>query len=436
VGGVSANGSPKGVGAIIESQITSQMTQEEGLFSAHSPHSISWVNVSNSSNFGRSPIPSPKNRGGHPPSPTAQLGLRVVLVEGPRGSGRSTLIKWVKQRAVHMQLPTFDVRLSCSDSLCGYSMWSKIFFALMPREAGVPGAAQRRCLRGLLKDVYGDDLESAAAAIPALQLAFGLDHIDSADTPNSISSVIERRITNIATGITGHSPPRAKATPAHCVQVLFNIFQQLLTVRGVLLLVENVHFADSESLKVLAELCMVKCNSVVVLTALAKGGKEDKGQTKVGGEKESKWVRVKEVSHQMHKTHFGRTVASLENTYTSTWCQRFRQPLLRQRNTTLLTLDDYSPEEINALLSSALGLESVPTELLMLVNDFSGGGCFWYDQVHNRRLFRLLLCLCIVPWCQIRSFHLLYANRFSKTSTIYLIRSDASQGQGDTAFHP
>ena len=61
------------------------------------------------------------------------------------------------------------------------------------------------------------------------------------------------------------------------------------------------------------------------------------------------------------------------NAFNSTpWSKHFKDLILTHKSTVTITLANYTPDEIDKMLSVALNLKSVPLEISQVVQDFSG----------------------------------------------------------------
>jgi hypothetical protein len=295
-------------------------------------------------------------------SPRQVTNLPIVLLNGKDGSGRTTVVVWLKKQAVDRQLQVLHVKVGKKDSHVDFMVWKKLFQQLMPKDLFLSNETQRSYVRALLKEVFpGAPLVGKHVGFPVLKSALGItcSYADGEATAAEGShawgnSLMSR--TNKPTAKVTHASPST-------VDTLYKIFAHLLNVETSLVIVENVENADEESLKLLLELAKLTTRSVLVLTALLVDTKNA--------------PKVKTTLF----TSSSKSSFRLDAFQTTPWRRTYCDAIQKFRSTTTIVLENYTPEEIDRMLSAALGVRQVPPEIAQLVQDFSGGSYFWVREI-------------------------------------------------------
>ena len=123
------------------------------------------------------------------------------------------------------------------------------------------------------------------------------------------------------------------------IDTLRKVFQYLLTHMIVLCMVENIEFADDKSLLLLSQLLPLHTASSFVFTTLVHSKKNVKKC--VGG-------------FLLPKKYQQDAINS------TVWSRVYRPMILKHKDTTSITLSNYTPAEVERLLSRALGTLAFP----------------------------------------------------------------------------
>ncbi len=77
------------------------------------------------------------------PATPVENTLAVVLIEGKAGSGRTSVVTWLKNQATECNTQTSCVRLCKKDTSIEYGMFKKLFLQLMPKDLFVVDPVSR-----------------------------------------------------------------------------------------------------------------------------------------------------------------------------------------------------------------------------------------------------------------------------------------------------
>eukprot|EP00601_Ochromonadales_sp_CCMP2298_P022821 CAMPEP_0173323532 /NCGR_PEP_ID=MMETSP1143-20121109/30569_1 /TAXON_ID=483371 /ORGANISM="non described non described, Strain CCMP2298" /LENGTH=1534 /DNA_ID=CAMNT_0014267507 /DNA_START=69 /DNA_END=4674 /DNA_ORIENTATION=+ len=314
--------------------------------------------------------------------------IAYVVVEGGRDSGKTAVAKWLRRLAVSKKLPACVVELQQSDQRVEYSMWRMVFRRLMPRELFSSSDKQRRYIRTLLMELYpANEGEPEERAITVMQLALGVtcsveelrrartfddrDHplaqTSNIASPRDVASprvVSPLSAVSLRPALSGKDFARRKSLrPSVMEEILLHIFSHLLRYKVVLVVVENIHFADTRSLSVLLHLQRLQTRSAVVLTTQnrsAHSATQERGSLKLAS--------FKSKAKSSAKT-------------SNPWNDRYRDMIESNTHAKVITLDRLSLQEVESMFCAAMNLPSVSSKVASLVHDLSGGALFWVREI-------------------------------------------------------
>jgi hypothetical protein len=303
--------------------------------------------------------------------------MQVVLISGKEGSGRTTVVVWLKKQALSQQIAAYGVKLGRKDTSVPYGAWKKMFVQLMPKDLFLNNETQRVYVRALLKEVYpGAPQLAETVGFPVLKSAFGItcDYHNGITYTNSSSSTASEALLRSGGSMKRKGSKSAGLSEPMAV-TLFKIFAHLLSSQAALVIFENIETADEASLRLLTELTKVSSCSVIVLTALCV----DQSVTGMGapdlGQGQGQGQSLVEASAASTKS----LQTSAFNS--SSWAKLYKDKITQRKQTTEITLENYTIEDINDMLCVALGTTSVPLEISQIVQDFSGGSYFWVREI-------------------------------------------------------
>lgn len=267
--------------------------------------------------------------------------LRFIMLEGKVGTGKRTAVRWLIHQAQKRNVTTLIVRLESKDTFMQYWMLSKLFSLLIDHNPLDHVSKQKTQVMAFLTRAFGDSFDKIFnMAMPALKNLFGMRFIYDE----------------------GEGPPveKSHSTSKAYREALYEIFCYLFNEKAVMIIIENIHFADEESLKVLLSFKAMVARSVLMFTAL---------------DFEHAILRQEVVGVRNAK---GRTKPKL---VTMEWYKKFHHTLSQNENTTLITLDDFNISEIDAILVAALHDDHLPLQLARCVHQLSGGSIFLINEI-------------------------------------------------------
>lgn len=318
----------------------------------------------------------------HATTKQVENSLTVVLIEGKEGSGRTTVVTWLKNQAAESNIPTACVRLNKKDTSVEYGLFKKLFVQLMPKDLFLNNNVQRGHIQELLRLTYPNaDRSFGLSALLVLGVTCFTDD-GAAIRFNPLPETFSRK------RFVWTSDHHVRKTSILLQVSMRRIFAHLLRVRSTLVIIEALELADKASLALLALLGSDFCPSAFVCTALSAST-----NVNVNNLRQSNGSICSNITQDKDFIHAGPTV----------WAKEYRDQVLRLRNTSLISLENYTPDEINKLLCLSLGVKFVPPEVSQLVLDFSGGSYFWvreilhFIQEHGQETFMDALGEAAVP---------------------------------------
>lgn len=301
----------------------------------------------------------------------SQPKLPVVILSGKLGAGKTTSIMWLRRQAQYKAISMITMRLTKKDSLTDFSVWKRLFPMLMPKDLFLNLRTQEKYIRVLLKQAYSDDSAKAInIAMPVLQSILGItcklttmntttNNNSTKGGGNEFSSRSNRSVRMYFT-----SANKAYTGPPVPVNdTLVTIFSHLLTTETVLIAIQDIELADELSLKVLIDLINISSKSALVLTALSSP------------ETDNKLALI--------NRFFQSKSLNIDAFQCTSWEKQYKDIILKHKYTTLVTLENFTNDEMDRMLCSVLGVRTVPEELAALVHDFSGGSYFWIREIVN-----------------------------------------------------
>ncbi len=251
--------------------------------------------------------------------------LAVMLIEGKAGSGRTSVVTWLKNQATDCNIQTCCVRLNKKDTSIEYGMFKKLFVQLMPKDLFLNSTVQCGYVQELLRLAYPKmDRTQGFAALQHLGITCTIE--DSVTRENADASMRKQFVWRSG------SSRNLVSLQDH----VNHIFGYLLRVHPTLVIIEGLELADCASLTVLLNLACQSSPSAIVCTSLAENTDVDLGA-------KASLFSPRRNNHQPHRKG------------NSIWAREYRDQVLALKNASLITLANYTPEEINKLLCDALG---------------------------------------------------------------------------------
>ena len=341
--------------------------------------------------------------------------IRIILIKGREGSGKTTVIRWLRKQANDRNIPHFSVRLNSKDNNNNYYIWKKLFSLLMPKDFYLTMDTQRTYIKALLSEIFPNAKQVGLyIGYPVLKAILGVTctYTTSSGSTNNSSKHSSSNTTNTTTSssTTGTSTSTTnnntttnnnntttttnnnKTTTSNkeykntwiirknsiinkektlsetqIFDVLYKIFNYLLNIQTCIVIIENTEHCDENSLKFLIELSKLQSKSAIILTSL----EENNNNIEEGSGHGRSFFHSKPIQIS-YKTD------AIKNSY---WNKIYNIKLYKLINTTIIILENYSIDEINKMLCETLGVQTVSTEIIQLVQDFSGGSYFWVREI-------------------------------------------------------
>jgi hypothetical protein len=269
--------------------------------------------------------------------------LQIVVLEGRVGSGKHTTVQWLCSEAKHREIRVVKVsRLEPKDAFLDYRVMSRLFQGFIGRENYENLNSQRLVVTHLLKEIYGSNADVIErVALPAMRVAFDLTFpslaVKDDGTASSFPLAKQRKL-----------PVRM------VIDTIRDVFNFLLNEQPTIIVVEDLHYCDEDSLKCLMSFRELQANSLAVFTLLSS---DDTAAIN------SAIIRMQTKRIAVHGLDMFRTVMS------------------QHTETSYIHLDDFNVTEIDAMIRAALQLQTVPLGLAQWVQQLSGGSIFWINEM-------------------------------------------------------
>ena len=278
--------------------------------------------------------------------------VRFLLIEGAAGAGQSEAVAWLKRKADVSSLRVVSITLLKQHGTREYQAVSKLFRAFIQEENFDDPQRQIFVVNQILQDLYSKDEETMEkVAYPAMRTALGI-------TCPLIKSKTSKH----------NELQKINKLPARMIlQILHDIFKALISEHQVVIIIQDAHFMDEQSWKVVqgfSELQAVKVG--IVLTRLLP-------------------IKVKSMSTKMPigETRSQQTVSADVISDDYDWVEPQVQLLLRNDKASQVTLTNYSFSEVRTYLAHTLHTMSrlLPKEIDRFVYQLSGGNPFWVQAI-------------------------------------------------------
>jgi hypothetical protein len=278
--------------------------------------------------------------------------LRLVILKGKEGSGRTTAVHWLQKKAADRDVPVYTVRVTRRDCLKDFFLWKRLFQLMVPKNIFVSNAAQRAYVKTLLDEIYpGNPHQAHNTGFPLLRSILGI----TCTFNNSAEDGQSHKMVGWLSRKEGHSRQQVH-------YFLIKVFTYLLKARPSLIIIENVEGAHEPSLNLLLDLVKVNVHAGIVLTAL-----EDETGVEAAANKVT--------------TYQTRASYRWDLLNSSPWSKYFKAYLQSRKFTVTVAMQNFPPAEIDRLLCATLQVQTVPPEISQLVQDFSGGSYFWVREI-------------------------------------------------------
>jgi hypothetical protein len=289
-------------------------------------------------------------------SATSYTPLQVLLIKGLDGSGKTSTVRWLRQKAVDRGIPVCCTKAAAADSQTDFVVWRRLFQALIPKDVFLSADVQRAYVHHLLHEVYPDANRSVRKTKFAVMRA--VLGVTCSYTRPKLSRGISGALWFSKAGASDKAdlaPPRSTS-----LEVVVSVISYLLNVTTTLLAIEHVENADEASLQVLCSLLKLQTRSAIVLTAL-------------------KCVCADSTVGRLTKY---RTQTVREDALHSTpWTKTYKAIVRGHRYTHTLFVEQYSSLDIEMMIAATLNVDKAPADITHLVLDYSGGTYFWVLEI-------------------------------------------------------
>ena len=305
--------------------------------------------------------------------------LQVLLVEGPRDSGRKASTSWLAKSAMDLQISTVHVKLTHTSALSSYYLLYGIFCQCAPRDLYSNASTQRHYVKALLREMYPDDLEMAYnVAFPTLAAVFALTCDTQGEFSNSSVSLLrttspfERRV---------RSNHRITSVMVH--EVLCMLMRHLLAERALLVIIDDIQLADDKSLRVLVDVLHSPCKSALVLSGCTPLCETNENARAVARRSTSFATSTVFVNSEWHTTVRSEVVACMNNSFhiPTPLSAHYNISRAGVTNNAAIQLNLLSEVEVSQLLSVTLGTRTVSPLLVSAVVTVSGGGYYLVKEI-------------------------------------------------------
>jgi hypothetical protein len=297
----------------------------------------------------------------------------IVLINGKRGTGKSCVAAWLRAHAAEREVFTVGARMTKQTSSKPFFLWKKVFHQLSARADFRSNDGQWSHVNELFHEVFPNLsrlAEHVSLAALTEALGVGTTFSDKMGHPGGYIDLSEAGGRDHRRAGLLNRKPSSLNEAENLIDALVKIFAHLLGQQPSLLIVENVHLADEQSLGLLSKLVQrISHPNAVVLTALVPDEKTGNGNVVAKSQSLTSLLEAGGLSEKMDLAG------------NSPWWKKFQDAILKRKGTTVLTLSSYTRSDIDAMLSEALGTDTVPAEISQLVQDFSGGSYFWVREI-------------------------------------------------------
>lgn len=298
-----------------------------------------------------------------------QSPVKYALVEGHSGSGKASMMKWLKTYASGRFIRVVNVKLTGHNVKVGFSAVASLFRQLVGAEVFDDLELQKGAMLALLKAVYGSDTSRAIQiGLWVMKLVLDVDpqiNVDEEELCGADGSTKSTPINHINA-----------MKDSLKIETIITFFHVLLRTKPTILIIESVHYADESSLEVIEGLDSLSCSVLIVLTSsypeditLRADGEEiydfDDADTMTFQEEEP--------SEGVEEVTFRRLQ----------WLSIYRSIILRKKSATSIDLLPYDVPDIESIIQEFYPqiTESHCYKLSQMCHEISGGNLFWLIEL-------------------------------------------------------
>eukprot|EP01031_Cornospumella_fuschlensis_P027070 gene27069-32708_t len=350
----------------------------------------------------------------------------VVYLEGRVGSGKATTAKWFAKEAKRRDIRVFRVsHIESQDILMEYKALSKLLVEFIGRDVFVDGNKLRMVIMHVLKAIYGDD--SSCSQGTSLPLPNAILHsspnapssVKHYSNPNSTShqfpvassknmtgneyidkvalpvlrmvlgNLVSASIPLSAADSTNYTPGDAKFDRSSSynassnkripIKLVCDTIRDLIAFylleEPTVVILENLHYADENSLKVLASLRDIPAPSVLLMTSLSS-------DDMFADYARAKHCRIS-ISRQdmIHNSGDVTALTSTMKKASADALDYFKATMCQSVRTHYMKIDEFDVSEIEGMIRGVLHVSHVPLGLAQWVQSLSGGSIYWINEM-------------------------------------------------------
>ncbi|RYG70204.1 hypothetical protein EON64_00810 [archaeon] len=356
-------------------------------------------------------------------SHSEQAGMcSVVYLEGKMGSGKATAVKWFVREAKKRDIRVIRVKnIESQDLLLEYKALSKLLVECIGHDVFAESNKQRLVTMHILRSIYcGDNSTANLSCGPTNMTSPSLapkENNTESTTPTHHNPHYFPKASRIASGneyidkvalpvlrmvlgsvvINGNVPLHASdslrfnigeksdRSSAYATNKRIHIKLVCETVRDIIsfylseeptvIVIENVHFADENSLKVLACLRDTPAHGVLLITSLpADDVFADFSRTPRNHSPISRHETI-------YSEGEGNALSSTLKKSSADALESFKTMMCQSSMSHFVRIDEFNLSEIEGMLCSALSIDNVPLGLAQWVQTLSGGSIYWINEM-------------------------------------------------------
>mmetsp|Transcript_27908 Transcript_27908/g.26759 ORF Transcript_27908/g.26759 Transcript_27908/m.26759 type:complete len:1469 (+) Transcript_27908:102-4508(+) len=281
--------------------------------------------------------------------------LKTVLMEGNEFSGKADVLDWLRFSTEDMNIRLINLKMSPEHTMTEYSLTSRLFRSLIGEDMFDDPDCQEVVIRHMLRKIYRGDKETVnKVAFPAMWIALGINR--------NIQELKSQYFKN-------YNLPSSLL-----VQCLRDIFSYLFSEVPLVIVLDDIHFADIPSWNIVVNLLDITSKTLLVMTMEPM--------------EELSWinanVHLEEHMEAASANLFTTTPRTSREPPTTGSLEKLQfnyRKLCKHSNTRVVIMNIYTIREISDLLCSVLGIERCPEELASMVHQFSGGIPFWIRKM-------------------------------------------------------
>lgn len=309
--------------------------------------------------------------------------LQYIMLEGKPGTGKGTAAKWFHKESSKCDLRVIHIELEQRDAFINYKLISKLFLQFIGLEIFANIKHQKLVVSHLLDEIYEghrDIIETIA--IPACKIAFGVNigsnpaAANNNNNPNSDTiTLAQQSLANNSSGGGGSG----EKLPSHLVHnTVRDVFSYFYNEIPTAIIIENIHFSDTESLKCLYAMKDLVTKACILMTLVnADQYREHQNLWKLKHSQSNMKLTMQKSHSNLRSLSPDRGYSTIETDE----LEFFRKEIIKLSNGTYLQMDDFNVSEIDGMVRQALNINTTPLGLAAWIHQISGGSIFWISEM-------------------------------------------------------